>query len=226
MNKPIPADRQGKSWMRKLIHCIVWVAIPAGLFYVVAALILKATCGFTIVQIIRDPAQQTEQSSFLGFTSNIGSWLWIAAASICFFSAGAGRAASRRLRELLILTGLLSWVLVIDDFFMIHDRYVNQNLCYLVYALVAGLLLVRHYRLIMQIEGMAFLMAGFLLAISILTDEIQCYLPYPYPYTQAVEEGFKFVGEGMWLYFACRISIFALRSNAQTSCERDQSPQQ
>jgi hypothetical protein len=194
---------------RKTYRCILHAVIPAGLFYCVAVIVLKSA-GFSLVQILRDTAQQTEQSSFLGFMSNIGSWLWISSASICFFGACTGRTASRRKREMLILTGLLSLILAVDDFFLIHDRYVNQNICFVAYAVAAGALLCRHFGIILQVEGPAFILAGGLLALSILTDLCQFYIPLPYPVTQAMEEGFKFVGAGVWLYFACRIARSAL----------------
>ena len=93
---------------------------------------------------------------------------------------------------------------------MIHDRYINQSLCYLAYALAAGALLVRHFKLILHIDAPAFLLAGSLLALSILIDLIQFRIPLVYPITQAMEEGCKFVGGGVWLYFAGRATRFML----------------
>ena len=101
-------------------------------------------------------------------------------------------------------------ILAVDDFFLIHDRYIDERICYLAYALAAGALLLRHFRSILSIDGPAFFLAGALLALSILIDLVQFYIPIPYPITQAVEEGCKFVGGGTWLYFACRVSAAQL----------------
>ena len=161
------------------------------------------------MEILRDPAQQSGASSFLGFLSNIGIWLWVSSAAICFFTIRTSDSLLKRNRkELMFLAGMLSIILAIDDFFLIHDRYINQNICYLVYAIVASAILIRHNKQILEIEGFAFLVAGSFLALSIFTDLIQSHIPLRYSYTQVLEEGFKFIGAATWLYFNSRIASF------------------
>lgn len=194
----------------RILRCILFAGIPAAIFYVlcVVALYLK---GFKIMEIIRDPAQQASQSSFLGFISNVGTWLWVSSAAICFFGiANGGFFSQKKDRELLILTGLLSLTLAVDDFFMIHDRYIHQYICYTGYAIVAIALLVRHFRRIIDIDGFAFLLAGTLLALSIFSDVAQMLIPLPYVIVQLFEEGFKFVGAATWLFFCGRLAIVTL----------------
>lgn len=193
----------------KILLYIFVAGIPALLLYGLS-LIGLLFAGFDIIEILRDPAQQSGQSSFLGFVSNIGIWLWISSAAICFFSALTyDLAANDRRKELLFLVGMLSMILAIDDFFMIHDRYVNEKICYLAYAFCAGMLLVRHYKKIIEIDGFSFLLAGLLLALSILTDLApQEHIPLEYEHIQVFEEGFKFIGAATWLYFSCRIASF------------------
>ena len=102
------------------------------------------------------------------------------------------------------MTGLLSLMLAVDDFFLIHDRFIDQHICYLAYAVCAITLLIRHYRTILEIDGAAFLMAGMFLALSILADMTQGNIPMEYTTVQIFEEGFKFIGATCWLYFNCR----------------------
>ncbi|MFK5972418.1 MAG: hypothetical protein QM485_03975, partial [Flavobacteriaceae bacterium] len=66
---------------KKLFHCIFIVVIPALIFYSLSIIRLKSV-GFEIMEILRDPAQQSGASSFLGFLSNIGIWLWISSAAL------------------------------------------------------------------------------------------------------------------------------------------------
>jgi disulfide bond formation protein DsbB len=103
---------------------------------------------------------------------------------------------------------MLSIILAVDDFFLIHDRYIDQKFCYLVYAILAIAILIRHNKKILEIEGFAFLVAGSFLALSILTDVIQSRIPMQYGYTQVFEEGFKFIGAATWLYFNSRIASY------------------
>ena len=195
---------------RKILRYIVYAGVPALLFYVISLAALSHL-GFSFIEILRDPAQQSGKSSFLGFLSSMGVWLWVSATTLCFFGAANDRTGGHgRHRELLFLMGMLSLMLGIDDFFMIHDRYIDQDLCYLAYAAFALTLLVRHFERIMQIDGFSFLLSGTLLALSILTDLTQGYIPLRYSHSQVFEEGFKFIGAASWLYFAFMASKHAL----------------
>ncbi len=200
----------------KMLRYMVYGFVPALLFYVTSLTVLSYL-GFGFIEILRDPAQQTGKSSFLGFLSNMGVWLWVSSAAICFFSASNCQPRGHdKAGELLYLMAMLSMLLAIDDFFMIHDRYVNQDLCYLLYAAFVLTLLVRHFAYIMKIDGLAFLFSGMLLALSILTDLTQEHIPLRYSHTQVFEEGFKFIGAASWLYFAFMASKHVLyaRENA------------
>ena len=193
---------------KKILRCVFFAGVPALLFYGLSLAGL-VSAGFDLLQILRDPAQQTGQSSFLGFVSNIGVWLWVSSAAICFFIVITGDMVTKNgQRELLFLAGMLSIILAFDDFFMIHDRYINERICYVAYAFIAGTLLIRHFKLIIEIEGFAFLLACSLLMLSILTDLIQLRIPIQYDYTQVFEEGFKFIGAATWLYFISKVAYF------------------
>jgi len=180
------------------------VVLPALLFYAVSILVLTDS-GFKLWQILRDPAQQSGASSFLGFVTTIGIWLWVSSAAICCFSllSGAARGQSRH-TELLVLLGFLSLLLAVDDFFLLHERYVYQKGMFLFYAVFAISILVRHYRHIISIDGFSFGLAGVLLASSILVDMKQRKIPFDYYHVQLVEEGCKFIGAALWLYFCGR----------------------
>ena len=74
---------------RQIFCWAIFAAMPAMLFCAVS-LEVMTSAGFSLKDIPRDPAQQTGQSSFLGFLSNVGVWLWVCSASICLFSAAIG----------------------------------------------------------------------------------------------------------------------------------------
>lgn len=95
---------------------------------------------------------------------------------------------------------------------MIHDRYVSQKLCYSLYAIVAGLLFLRHHATIVLLQGFAFVLAVGFLGASIGTDVVQEQLQnlfkLSYDSTQVIEESFKFLGAATWLYFAGTAASF------------------
>ncbi len=176
-----------------------------------------SSAGFSLREITRDPAQVTGLSSFVGFLSNIGVWLWVSSGAICLFSAGVGGFVSaEKQRQFLILMGMLSLVLAVDDFFLLHDRYLPQKIVFFGYAVFTIILLARYFKCIMEIEGFAFLSAGFLLALSIYVDLHQRKIPFDYAHVQVVEEGFKFVGAVSWLYFCYRFASFRFRRSVES----------
>ena len=192
---------------KRLWSCILVGVIPAIVFYGASLLILRQQ-GYSTIQILRDPAQQTGASSLIGFLSNVGIWFWVGSAAVHFFAfiyqQGRGTA---RARELSLLLGLLSLLLAADDFFMIHDRYVNEHLCYLIYFLLAISLAIRHWRILLTPAHISFFLGAGLMGMSIFTDMSQDYLPASYyDRLQIFEEGCKFVGGAVWFYFAINLS--------------------
>lgn len=201
---------------KKMLQFLLWVIVPATCFFYGAVWVLHQQ-GFTIEETIRDMAQSANISSFLGFVSNIGIWLWVSASAISFFAAWSPvvRTNSAQ-RSFLLLTGLFSLLLAVDDFFMIHDRYVHQKIMYALYAVCAGTLLFRHFTRILSIDGVAFVSACGFLGASVLTDLLQFVLPMSYTTQQLFEEGFKFIGAAGWLYFSCKSAQYSLFPPSQT----------
>lgn len=202
----------------KLVQCLLLATLPALLFYA-ASLAGLTDSGFTVLDVLRDPAQTKNESSFIGFLSNIGVWLWVSAAAISLFT-GATQPGRSPQRLLLLVLGLFSGALALDDFFLIHDRYISQRIVYGFYAVCALTLLTAMFRTIVAIDGLAFLLAGSLLASSILTDLSQPLFPGAYMLLQIVEEAFKFCGAATWLYFVCRVAAHRQPAPAENAYPR------
>lgn len=193
---------------QKIGGVLLFAIIPATVFYFTSIYILQKQ-GFQTVEIIRDLAQSANVSSFLGFISNMGIWMWVSAAAIILFTRfSEANHVDQKQRELLLMVGAFSILLAIDDFFMLHDRYINQKIMYAVYALFAGGLLLRNFQRILAIDGFAFLLAVGMLGASIITDLLQFVLKMPYSTQQLLEECFKFIGAATWLYFCLRAAMF------------------
>ena len=193
---------------KKITKYVIFAGLPFLLFYGVSLATMLAN-DFSVIEILRDPAQISGQNSFFGFLSNIGAWLWVSSTAICFATVMANQhQTTHKYRELLILMGTFALLLGVDDFFMIHDRYMSQNKLYLVYALLAGSLMLRHLENIVKVDGFSFLLGGFFLGMSIFFDLIQRYIPMTYEQSQIIEEGFKFMGAATWLYFNFRVAQF------------------
>ena len=119
-----------------------------------------------------------------------------------------------------ILKGLFSLTLAVDDFIMLHDHYINQNFCFVVYVALSTGILVRYWKILFTFDGLIFLIAGFLLALSIAIHFIQPRFKPFYNVLQLAEEGSKFIGAATWLYFNCRLATVKLNSTSITAREQ------
>ncbi len=167
------------------------------------ALMVAWAFGVDPLVLIVDSADVAQRAPYIGFFSNVGILLWVATSAVCLFACRAeGKDESKcERRQLLQAGGLLTLALAVDDFFLIHDMLVPQTLCYGIYAAAALFILVKFHRMILEIDGGLFLIAGVCLAGSIMVDLLQNRLPIPYTATQIVEEGLKFVGVVAWSLF-------------------------
>tara|TARA_B100000530_G_scaffold268136_1_gene180747 strand:- start:174 stop:623 length:450 start_codon:yes stop_codon:yes gene_type:complete len=143
--------------------------------------------------------------------SNIGILLWGAAASICLFTKFSQNINSDS-SKLLLLGGLFSGLLCIDDFFLLHDRYIGPDFLNLTYLAISIFLLVRFRRLLKKIGLFNLIISILFLGLSIFFDGvIQQIFNQSYEITQLIEEGFKFLGIACWLNFWCKASSYALK---------------
>ncbi|MFK7940039.1 MAG: hypothetical protein AB8B82_11710 [Roseovarius sp.] len=210
MNKPsLRHDVLSRAAIKR---CMKMCLLPAlGVYLVFLA--IGTVGGMSMIEMLRDPAQQTGQSSFLGFISSIGTWLWLAAGLFCFFRLAAVPDTQNAAHmTLLKLACGFSVFLAVDDFFLIHDRYITEGILIPAYALFLAYLIKRFWGLITDIDGAAFLLAGAMLFMSVLVDATQEILPVSYGASQALEEGFKFLGAAGWAYFCFRIAAWRLRA--------------
>ena len=187
-----------------------WSLIPALLVYV-ASLSLSGLAGIKGQLVLRDLAQTCGTPAGVGLLSNLGYLLWLAAGAVALFTAYSGQPGVRgKQRELLACGGWFSFILCIDDMFLLHDRYIGQTFLYVVYMVFAALIAMRYRRQLMASRGELFLLAVALLGASIGIDQFQRDLPFKYETVQLVEEGAKFLGIATWVLYWWQASAQSL----------------
>ena len=192
-----------------------WALIPALLVYV-ASLSLSGLAGIKGQLVLRDLAQTCGTPAGVGLLSNLGYLLWLAAAAVALFTAYSGQPGVRgKQYELLACGGWFSFILCIDDMFLLHERYIGQTFLYVVYMVFAALIATRYRRQLMASRGELFLLAVALLGASIGIDQFQRDLPFKYESVQLVEEGAKFLGIATWVLYWWQASTQSL-NNAQS----------
>ena len=194
-----------KPRFKNILRALSVAALP-GLVIYVLAISLSAMAGIKGILVIRDLAQTCDSPLGVGLISNLGYLLWIATAAIALFSAYATPTYSQhKLKDLLLCGGWFSFILCIDDMFLLHDRYIGQTFLYVVYAIFAFLIVFKFRDQLLKNGGEIFILAATLLAFSVLTDKFQRdiadIMPIKYETIQLFEEGVKFLGITTWLYF-------------------------
>jgi len=92
---------------------------------------------------------------FLGFVSNLGVLVWCASAAVCLFSWAVlrNRVDARIFASFVFYAGLLSALLLVDDFFELHELvfpkylHVPETFTYACYGFLAVALLFTFSRL-------------------------------------------------------------------------------
>ncbi len=177
---------------------------------------LSKLAGIQQVLVLRDLLQSCDYPIGVGMISNIGILLWTTAAAISLFASLSGLVRTQHFRQFLLLGGLLSSFLCLDDFFLLHDRYIGPDFLYISYSIFAIIILIRFRNLILSIDIGFFLTAISLLGLSILTDKVQFFLPFGYNEVQLFEEGFKFIGIACWVAFWWHASLIGLSLRTKT----------
>ena len=184
--------------------------LPSAILYIVT-LYVSNIYNIKLSLVVRDLAQTCGYPIGVGMISNIGILLWGAAASICLFTTFSQEINSDS-SKLLLLGGVFSGILCIDDFFLLHDRYVGPDFLNLTYLSISIFLLVRFRKILKRIGLFNLVISILFLGLSIFFDGvIQQIFNQSYDLTQLIEEGFKFLGIACWLNFWCKASSYALK---------------
>lgn len=162
--------------------------------------------GLPFGRLTRDPMYNV--NPLIGIFSNTGVFFFFATAIICFYSSIAQKKLmNSELSQFLFYCGLLTLLLMLDDFFMLHEiqlpKYldISDKFVYLFYILFFILVLIRFNQLILETEYIILFVACFLLAMSLVSEKVVSLSDVHYEYV--IEDGFKFFGIITWhIYFS------------------------
>ena len=199
--------------MKKSTIIFLSSSIIAPLLIYLSIIGLSSSFGIESTLVIRDLAQTCGYPIGVGLISNLGILMWSASASITLFSSLSGLVEKREESNLLLLGGILTLILCLDDFFLLHDKYIGPDFLYITYSIIGLYILIKFRKIIININFLPFIIAVFFLSLSILFDRyIQEIFRENYTNIQLFEEGFKFIGIVCWMNFWWQASIKSLRS--------------
>lgn len=162
--------------------------------------------------------------AYVGFMSQIGIFFWSAAATVCLFAFKllSGKEDRKELRYFLLISGLISLFLGLDDVFQLHEEVlpnlvgIPQVVVLTSYGIIVLLYVSEFYQLILKTAYVLLIMSVFFFGISLVIDIF--HFPVIYPYL--LEDGAKLIGLISWFVYFFRTSEYAVRwSNGITSID-------
>lgn len=170
----------------------------------------------TFALFTRDPGASYDFHPITGIVSNIGILFWCSTAAICLFcSAMLYKNGNIKRRKFLMFSGLLTLMLLLDDFFMLHEfiipRYfhISEKVTYVIYMVLVLVYLYKFYELIKKTEYPFLLLALGFFALSVLSDVFLLQRGWEY----LAEDGFKLLGIASWSLFYMRTSFKQLQND-------------
>jgi len=195
-----------------------------GVVYVLIILMLIAveflvteSLGLSMSLLSRDPAATFHSSPFIGVISNIGIIVWSAAVAICLFCSGIFHKQNKGEHATFFrYSGLITFILLIDDLFMFHDLvfpkilHFPEKLVYAAYFLLIVIYLFKFYKYILKTEYAILGLALILFGLSMLIDQILPSRGIEF----LIEDGMKLLGITTWyIYFERTGSAIIMNKN-------------
>jgi len=161
--------------------------------------------------VVRDLAQTCGYPIGVGMVSNIGILLWASSAAITLF-VSTSKFAEKEVSKLLLMGGIFSAVLCVDDFFLLHDRYLGPDFLNITYLSMTIFMLIKFWKVLLKIGLSPLIISLFFLGLSVFFDSIvQQFYSNRYDLIQLYEELFKFLGIACWLNFWCHASLYSIK---------------
>ena len=201
------------------------VGAIGGAVYAVTALLLLAVVvarlvwGLPVGDLTRDPAVVAGTHPFVGWLSNVGILGWCAAASICLFTAGVprNRECQQGTGRFLFAAGLFTLLVLIDDFFMLHDEVfpgylgVGEMPFYCFCGVALGALILVFRGQILSADYGVFFVAVLCFGVSIIFDVVskQTWVTGLFFF----EDGIKLLGIVSWALYFGKLSYASLEED-------------
>jgi len=145
-----------------------WAFTPA-LFFLIVVAVLASINDIDFYMLSVEPMEIFKAEPYIGLLSNVGIIVMSASSAILLYSSFVSRRQDglNRNASFLLWVGLFTFVLLVDDLFMFHEKvlpavfgtYLVEPMLYGLYALSALLVLYFYYDLILDTYFVVFLAA-------------------------------------------------------------------
>lgn len=184
-----------------IIYLITFLSLLAG--------ILASTVKeFPLDTLTKDPTAILNAPFYIGVFSNLGAMLWSGASAICFFCAyRLSLVPTMRFQYgFMIMSGLVSLMLGIDDLFLVHEYIfphyfsVPKNAVFLTYANLILIYLLYYRKQILNTDYIILALAFCFMGLSAISK----IFPLPIPKDTFLEDALKLFGIVSWFTYYFR----------------------
>ena len=204
------AAAQRRQW-RALRSVMLFIYTPLVIAFGIV-IVVRLRTGIAIAEFTRDPLGFTDIPVYTGVLSNLGAAIWSGTAAVCLFSYGVIRMRStgRAGLNFLLAGGLITVLLLLDDFFMLHEvvfpQYVGvvEDVVYAAHALLLVWLLLWFRVTILQTDYLLLALALAAMGFSFSVDFVAPLVSIPGLYV--FEDGAKLFGIVSWAAYFVRAS--------------------
>ena len=198
------------SRLNRLLPTLFVVYAPTLTLLAMLAIVTLQT-GIRVSDLTRDPVSVMDVPLYTGLLSNIGILLWSFTAAICLFSHALLRknTDAREWSSFLLLAGLLTSLLLLDDLFLLHERlfpdhfHIPQNAVLAGYVLITALYVARFKTTILKTDFLLLLFAFGFFGLSLLIDVGIVSVRGSYFF----EDGLKLFGIVSWFAYFARVCV-------------------
>ena len=201
----VPVRYQFWQIALRLIPAIVLLAVLA---------FITTRFDITVSMLTRDPLAIVDAPPYLGFVSNLGIIFWSAASAVCLFTVSllGGRGAPGDVRAFVLLGGLITLLLLVDDLFMLHEYFyprlgIREKPAFAAYGMLVLGYLIGFRRKIGDTRFVYLFCALGLFALSLVIDRLPETL---LPMHHLFEDGSKFLGIVCWLSYQVSVCLQCL----------------
>ena len=201
--------------VRALLPTLLLVYAPAILVLgAVFAASLKS--DIPVAYFLRDPAGTLHVPNYVGVVSGLGVLLWCACAAVCLFSWAVLKKSggSGRWPAFFFSAGIITTVLLIDDFFMLHENAsqiywrFGEEMVFALYGFMFVFFIARFWRTIASTEFLVFLLACGFMGMSLVFDKLNGPYGDNVPAIRLLlEDGAKLLGIVAWLVYFARTCL-------------------
>lgn len=188
--------------------------IPLAFLLPPSVLVAFASIGsmrgwFDASNLMMDPAALTGRPVYFGALATLGCFFWFGAVVLCILGAAqSSQPGEGRVRRMFLGFALLSLILMVDDWLLLHERVfprflgIDEKVTFGTYGVFLALLLVTYRRVLLSLPDWPMLAAslGFF-AMSMVADLLGPPEGIPPQWLLLIEDGAKLLGISAWMGF-------------------------